>query len=178
MVSFEEMVDRLCPLVETPWGWATVRTVYSEAVAVAKTRMSGKLSLSPSSGWALLSVPNAFVVGVFKTLEDSEPGVSLPISKVFGTGRLNAHISIANKDELNSVPKGTKKIRDRAGDAFHYQLGELKVVTPPTASEFKKAWYVAVKSPELEAFRRSLGLSRRPNKNKFEFHISCAGVRR
>lgn len=175
---FEAQVDKLCPLVETPWGWGAVKTVLNEAVAsvaVPKTSMSGKLQLS-SSGWALLSVPNQFVKGVYSTLRDTEPDIELPVSRKHGSGRLNAHISVASSDELKTIPNGPTVIRQHSGDKFRYQIGELKTVAPASTSEFKKVWYVSVKSPELEDFRSSIGLSRRPNKNKFEFHITVGAV--
>jgi len=179
MGPFESIVeDRFSAtgLVETPWGWGTVTECLREAAtatpAIATGRMSGELKLS-SSGWALLDVPNSFVRGVFDSMD--EPGISLPISSEFGSGKLNAHVSVMDKDEVDDAG-GPTVVRASDGRAFRYQLGPMKVVKPKRGS-WKRVWYITVNSPELEAFRKEHGLSARPNKNKFDFHVTVAVIK-
>lgn len=133
--------------------------------------MQGKLYAS-SSGWILLSVPNSLVRGVFDTL--AEPGIELPPSGPSGD-RLDAHISVIRKDELDSIG-GPDKITER-GHTYHYTLGPLRTVVPEGWSEMSKCWMLEVNSPELEKLRKGYGLAALPNNNKFKFHITCA-VRR
>lgn len=179
MGPFEQMVETVSAggsetLQETPWGLAHVRESLTEAaatLAIPTGRMSGELKLSRSSGWALLNVPNSFVRGVFDAMD--EEGVELPVSKQFGPGTLNAHISVMNDEEVKQAG-GANVIRANDGRTFRYQLGPMKVVTPAKAREWKRIWYITVKSPELEDFRKAHGLSARPNNNKFDFHITVA----
>lgn len=163
-------------LRETPWGLGTVWRCESLTEAtVATGSQSGRLLVSPTTGWVLLDVPNDFVRGVFASLD--EPDAVLPINQQFGQTELDAHISVMSKDEVEQAG-GVNKIRAHDGRRFRYQLGALKMVNTPQSVEWKRAWYVTVKSPELEAFRKELGLTARPNNNKFEFHITVAGIRK
>jgi len=111
---------------------------------------------------------------VFDTMD--EPGISLPISDEFGSGKLDAHISVMNKDEVRDAG-GPKVVKASDGRSFRYQLGPMKVVKPARAGGWKRVWYITVKSPELETFRKEHGLSARLNKNKFDFHITVAVIR-
>jgi hypothetical protein len=139
--------------------------------AVLSYAMQGKLYAS-SSGWLLLSVPNALVRGVFDSL--SEPGIELPPSGP-NEDRLNAHISVMRASEIESIG-GIDKISER-GHAFHYTLGPLRTCVPDGWDEMSKVWFLEVRSPELERLRKSYGLSALPNGGKYAFHISVA-VRR
>lgn len=133
--------------------------------------MSGKLYLS-SSGFLLLSVPNAFVRGAFDSLH--EPGIELPPAGP--SGQLDAHITVMRPEEIEQFG-GPDKITER-GQIYHYQLGKLKTVEPNGWKAMSKAWLLEVKSPELKSLRRSYGLSALPNDNKYEFHITVAVRRR
>lgn len=121
--------------------------------------LAGRLYLS-SSGWLLLSVPNAFLHGMFSAVD--EAGVEKP-------GK-TAHISVMNADEVASI--GEEQITER-GKAFHYQLGPVKVVAPKTWEGVSKVWYVTVYSPELKQLRASYGLSPLPH-GDWDFHITVA----
>ncbi len=132
--------------------------------------LSGRLEAS-KSGWILLSVPNAIVQGLFSALD--VPGAELPPSGP--DGRLNAHISVMRGDELESIG-GPDKITER-GKRFKFQLGPVQECTPKGWSEMSKVWFVKCRSPELEALRRSYGLSSLPKNNEYEFHLTIA-VRR
>lgn len=123
------------------------------------------------SGWILLQVPNALVRGVFAAM--NEPGAELPPSG--DDGRLNAHISVFRAEELDAIG-GADAITER-GKQFKYSIGRLMSVEPATWSEMGRVWFLKVHSPELQALRRSYGLSSLPNDGKYDFHVTVA-VRR
>lgn len=131
--------------------------------------LAGRLVIS-KSGWALLEVPNAIVHGLFSAMH--APGIELPYHT---DGRLNAHISVMRREELETA--GGKLTE--TGKQFRFQIGPLKEVAPMGWDEISKVWFVEVKSPELEALRRSYGLNPLPVKNgrELQFHITVA-VRR
>jgi hypothetical protein len=128
--------------------------------------LSGMLYKS-DSGWVLLSVPNALVRGVFAAMD--EPGVELPVRD----GGLEAHISVMSPEEVASLG-GPDKITER-GKRFSYRLGGLVTVQPDGRQhELEKAWLLRIFSPELQALRRSYGLSSLPNDGKYAFHCTIA----
>lgn len=133
--------------------------------------LSGELYGSRNK-WILLSVPNALVYGVYNAM--NEPGIELPPSK--GAGRLNAHISVIRPEELDSIG-GVEKITER-GKHFTYTLGRLMSTSPDGWPEMDRVWFIHVHSPELQALRRSYGLSSLPKEGQLAFHISVAVRRR
>jgi hypothetical protein len=145
-------------------GVASGELIKQAGDAVKTPVMTGVLYRA-ASGWGLLSVPNAFVRGVFSTM--SEPGITLP----YHEGKLNAHISVFRADELEAI--GANKINEW-GKRFKYQLGPIETVVPHTWSEMSRVWFVHVESPELKQLRRTYGLSPLPNDNQFNFHITVA----
>lgn len=136
------------------------------ADAVNAMVLAGRLEAS-KSGWLLLSVPNPIIQGLFAALD--VPGAELPYHS---DGRLNAHVSVMRPEELERIG-GLDKISER-GKRFKFQLGPVQEVTPTTWAEMSRVWFVKVHSPELEALRRSYGLSSRPNNNNYDFHITFA----
>lgn len=142
---------------------AMVKSASKPEVAYA---LSGRLYIA-DSGWLLLSVPNAVVRGLFDAL--AEPGIELPVRP---NGSLNAHVSVLTPEEVKQIG-GPEKITER-GHSFKYTLGAVKCVKPRNYDGISKVWYVAVNSPELQAVRKSYGLSPMPNDNKHEFHITIA----
>lgn len=133
--------------------------------------LSGRLYKS-SSGWILLTVPNALVRGVFEAM--TEPGIELPPSGDDNT--LNAHISVMRPEELEAIG-GPDKVTER-GKQFTYTLGRIYSVEPKTWAEMQKVWYIKVHSPALQQLRRSYGLTSLPNEGKFDFHITTAVLRK
>jgi len=123
----------------------------------------GKLYFS-SSGWLLLSVPNAVVRGHFDSLD--EPGIELPIGD---STRLEAHISVMRPEELQSIG-GPRAVTERGRD-FHYIVGRMKTVTPSGWPDVSRAWVLPVKSRELEQLRKTYGLPALP---QHPFHITVA----
>jgi len=132
--------------------------------------LSGRLHLS-SSGWLMLSVPNALVRGIFSAM--SEPGIELPPDGP--DGNLNAHISVMRPSDIDLVG-GPDALTER-GKQYTYTLGRIYAVEPEGWPEMSKVWYVQVHSPELQQLRRSYGLSSLPNDGKYDFHVTVA-VRR
>lgn len=178
MGPFERRVNALCEgrsasapsLQRTPWGLGRIVVVERETTSpILQTRMSGKLYRA-DSGWMLLAVPNKFVEGVFSTLD--VPGIELPTSDEYNEGRLNAHISVLHPSDVEAAG-GADRLKVFEGHEFRYQIGPLKLVFPESDT-WEKVWYVTVRSPELEDFRESLGLSRLPRNNEFDFHITVA----
>ncbi len=132
--------------------------------------LAGTLYLS-ESGYVLLQVPNALVRGVFSAMH--EPGAELPPSGP--DDRLNAHVTVFRPEELERIGGGAK-VTER-GKQYRYSIGRLMSVEPEGWPEMAKVWYLKVHSPELQALRRSYGLSSLPNDGKYDFHITTA-VRR
>lgn len=130
----------------------------------------GKESEEHGGAWVMLAVPNALVRGVFAGMQ--EPGIELPPSK---DGKLMAHISVMRPEEID-MAGGLDKITER-GDTFHYNLGKLVHCNPDGWSEMSDCWFLEVHSPELQALRRSYGMSSLPKNGEFKFHITVA-VRR
>lgn len=136
--------------------------------AVPAYNLSGALYLS-SNGWLMLAVPNALVRGFFSAM--AEPGVELPPSGP--DGKLNGHCTVMKPAELAMIG-GADKITER-GKQFHYSIGRwVEVENPEGWPEVSKVWMLRVHSPELQALRRSYGLSGLPNDGKHDFHITCA----
>jgi hypothetical protein len=135
--------------------------------------LKGKLYLS-SSGWLLLSVPNAIGRGLFYALQ--EPGAELPLSD--STGQYNAHVSVMRDSEVEEV--GARKLVER-GNEYEYSLGPIESFNPSGWSEMDRCWTVQVGSPDLEKLRKSYGLPPLPvhpdTKKETGFHVTFA-VRR
>jgi len=159
-----------------PWARAMFTLGQEKAAAVADPPqvsydLAGQLFLA-ANGWLLLSVPNAFVHGLYATID--ERGVELPPGK--DGGPMNAHISVMKPKEIELLG-GADKISER-GKQFHYTISRLYTVEPSGWPEMSKVWFVRVHSPELQELRRSYGLSSLPNDGKHDFHISVAVRRR
>ena len=132
--------------------------------------LAGRFYIS-HAGWGLLHVPNSLVRGAFDAL--AEPGVELPPGHK--DGNFQAHISVLRPEEIEEIG-GVSKITER-GHSFRYTLGKVKEVVPDGWDEYGKVWLIEVKSPELQKFRKSYGLTALPKNNRFEFHITI-GVRK
>jgi hypothetical protein len=135
--------------------------------------LSGQLYVSTahdSRPWGNLSVPNALVRGVFDAM--AEPGIELPMTD----GRLNAHITVFRSEEIEMLG-GPDALRNDRGKPFRYTLGRLVDLTPAGWPEMAKCWVLRVHSPELQALRRSYGLSSLPKDGRYDLHITVA-VRR
>jgi len=132
--------------------------------------LTGRLYLS-QSGWLMLSVPNALGRGAFQAL--NAPGVELPVQG--SSGQYNAHISVMRPEEVLKCG-GPDKVLER-GKEFSFTLGPVREVNPDGWDEMERAWFIQVRSPDLEKLRKSYGLSALPSNNKYDFHITFA-VRR
>jgi len=144
--------------------------------AATNYHLAGRLYLS-KSGWLLLSVPNAFVRGLFSAL--TAPGAELPIAGLMNVpgvaeDALNAHISVLTADEVAAI--GADKINER-GQMFNYGLGPVKEIPVSNVDGISRVWAVQVVSPALTALRKSYGLSPLPN-GDHAFHITVACRRR
>jgi hypothetical protein len=133
--------------------------------------LSGQLYLSPS-GYVLLAVPNALVRGVFAAMH--EPGAELPPGH--DGGPFNAHITVFRPDELELIG-GADRVTER-GKQFLYTIGRLMSVEPDGWPGVSRAFYLGVHSPELQALRRSYGLSSLPDGGRRAFHVTVAVTRR
>lgn len=147
-------------------GHAHVTLTKRAGDAVKTDALSGRLYFS-SSGWLLLSVPNALGQGAFDALD--EAGAELPAGS---NGRYNAHITVMRPEEV-AAAGGPDKITER-GHSYRYSLGPVKEVVPDGQTELSKVWYIQVDSPELKELRRTYGLTPLPNDNKYDFHITFA----
>jgi|688.fasta_scaffold284668_1 hypothetical protein len=153
-------------------GWLS----RSDKQASVNHPLAGRLYLA-KSGWLLLSVPNAFVRGVYDALV--APGAELPLAGTMNVpnvdaGVLNAHISVMTADEVQSI--GADKINER-GHMFYYGLGPVKEIPVTSIEGVSKVWVVQVASPTLAALRKSYGLTPLP-KGNHPFHITIAARRK
>lgn len=122
--------------------------------------LEGRLVLL-GSGYLVLSVPNAIVLGAYRAL--SSPGLMLP----FYDGKLNAHCTVLSPAEVEQIG-GPEKITER-GKSFKYRLGTVQ--SRALNKDYAKVYYFTVTSPELSLLRRTYGLSSEPD---FPFHITVA----
>jgi hypothetical protein len=127
--------------------------------------LAGKLYLS-STGWLLLSVPNALVRGAFDALD--EPGAELPLRD----GILAAHITVMSSEDVSKIG-GADKITER-GHQFRYTLGPVQEVKPKGQKDLSKVWFIKILSKELQDLRKSYGLSPKPEDGDHDFHITVA----
>lgn len=142
--------------------------VKEAAEATPSYAMTGLLYVSERSGkpWALLSVPNALVRGVFDALH--APGVELPLLD----GKLDAHVSVLRDSELEMIG-GPDALKNDRGKPFRYSLGRLMEFVPDGWADVNKCFAVTVHSPELQQLRLSHGLSALP---KYPFHLTVGCV--
>jgi len=126
--------------------------------------LTGRLYVT-SENWALLSVPNAVVRGLFDAM--SEPGIELPP----GRPNFNAHITVLRPTDIELIG-GAAKVTER-GHSFKYQLGPVTTIEPTGWKDVSRCWMVQIRSPELEAFRKSYGLSALPA-GDHPFHLTIA----
>jgi len=154
-------------------GNAAAWVFRSDKVASVPYYLSGRLYLA-KSGWLLLSVPNAFVRGLFDAL--TAPGAELPTDAIWGindsTNTLNAHISVMSASEVRQI--GADKITER-GHNFKYGIGAIRELDPKS-DKLSRVWFVEVTAPELSAIRKGYGLSPLPH-GDHQFHVTIA-VRR
>jgi hypothetical protein len=129
--------------------------------------LAGPLYLS-ASGWVIVGVPNALVRGVFDAIV--EPGVELPPPGP--DGRLNAHVSVMSPDDVKLIG-GPDRVTER-GHQFRYTLGRLVSFEPTGWSGTSRVWALTVHSPDLQALRRSYGLSGLPRNGEGMFHVTVA----
>ena len=122
--------------------------------------------------WGLLTVPNAMVRGVFQAMK--EPGAELPTND---NGELDAHITVMRPEEIEELGGPDKLTGDR-GTQFSYTLRRLESFNPEGWKEMSKVWTLRIHSPELQALRKSYGLTKKPKNNEFDFHITIATRRK
>lgn len=167
----------LLRVVDGPSPWPAA--LFGAGVSLAKVaadaevayNLAGRLYAS-ASGWLLMSVPNAFVRGVFAAM--AEPGVELPPAGP--SGNLDAHVSVMRPEELEMIG-GPDRVTER-GKQFRYTLGRVYSVTPDAWPGVERVWFCRVHSPELQALRRSYGLSGLPKNDEYAFHVTIAVRRR
>lgn len=133
--------------------------------------LSGRLVAS-KSGWLLLQVPNAIVRGLFDAMH--EPGIELPLQE---DGSLNAHVSVLRPEEIANIPGGIEAVSER-GHTFSWQIGPIVETVPAGWKGVSKVWFAKVRSKELEALRKSYGLSPIPDDGRKPFHLTLAVKRR
>lgn len=163
------------PTADALGYYAGLDVIKSAGDAQSVYALSGRLYLS-SSGWLLLTVPNAVLHGLFDALE--VPGLEKPTRDTNDPdSQVNAHISVMAAWETEQI--GRDKISER-GHTFKYQLGNLKVVRPDGWDGVSKVYFVEVASPELRNLRKSYGLSPLPTTKdggEKPFHITIGLVR-
>ena len=91
---------------------------------------------------------------------------------------IGAHVSVLDQREMEDIPEAQiTEIAKRLGERtiqFEALLGIKKLNGTTTA---KYLWIVELASAELETIRvKEFGLSPKPNKNRFHFHLSIAEV--
>ena len=124
--------------------------------------LTGKLVIT-GDGWGLVRVPHAILKGFFDALH--EPGI-VPSPNL-------AHITVF--PPADTVKIGADKITERGRD-FNFFIKGVKSFRPKGWKDMEKCWVLDCRSPELEALRKSYGLTPLPY-GEHEFHVTFA-VRR
>jgi hypothetical protein len=134
--------------------------------------MFGRL-YAASSGFILLSVPNAIGRGVFDTLQ--EPGLELPPGP--DGSPYSAHITVMRPSEVDAIG-GADNVNER-GHAFPFNLGPLCKINNPGNGSLSAVYALEISSPELQQLRRTYGLPSLPTENgkEYPFHLTV-GIRR
>jgi hypothetical protein len=146
----------------------------SETDPVVAYNLAGRFYVSTvceNKPWGLLSVPNALVRGTYDAM--AEPGIELPLND---DGQLNACCVVFYPDEIAMI--GGPDVLTERGHTFHYTIGRLVEFEPAAMTGVSLAWGYRIFSPELQALRRSYGLSSLPDKEKAAFSILVAVRRR
>lgn len=115
------------------------------------TELEGRLYYAETTGYLLLSVPNALATGAFRSL----PFVGLELPRFHGQP-FSAHITVMRPDEVQSIG-GSSKISER-GRSFRYSIKGLEELVPPRAKDYSRFWAFIVSSPPLLQLRKSYGL--------------------
>ena len=137
----------------------TRRTLGGSTAKLGSVPMRGTMRIE-SEGY--VTVPQEFVDSVFYALRDSDKATA--ISPVNDKGRL----VVLDSDELKGLRKVYKHDFEAtvgSGRRFTYNLAD---VLPDPSIE--GTWFVKVDSPELQQFRRSLGLPQVPT-GGFRIHV-------
>ena len=122
--------------------------------------LTGKLTLT-ASGWAVVRVPHAILKGFFDALH--EPGI-IPSPHL-------AHISVMTPEEILKAG-GPDKLTERGRD-YSFFLKGVKHLKPAGWEGVERCWILECRSPELEALRKSYGLTPLLH-GDHEFHITVA----
>ena len=167
-------------VADIPQSVVLHRQVYQLGVKLAADgvpayNLAGMFQLShhKDKPWGILSVPNALVRGVFDALH--EPGVELPLDSA---GQLNAHISVMSPEDIAMVG-GPEALANDRGHQFSYNLGRLVRIDDPGGwPEMRSVFALLVHAPQLQALRRSYGLSSLPHGGEYAFHVTVGRVKR
>ena len=138
-------------------------------------RLQGRLYVSDYMGrtWGLLSVPVQLVRGIFDAIH--EPGIELPAGD---DKRLDAAITVFEPDELARIGGADALLNDR-GKPFYYTMGRLVIIpTPENHPGIAKIYALRIHSEELQALRKTHGLSPRPRDGESDFTLVVALCRR
>lgn len=119
--------------------------------------LAGRLYLA--DGRLVASVPRGLAAGIAKAL--TVLGAERPPDAQLG------RIEILTPEEVQAI--GADQISER-GKTLRYSLGRL--YEAEGEGGWEKVWYVRVHSPEMQALRRSYGLSSLPQADGFRFVVA------
>ncbi|MCB1180835.1 MAG: hypothetical protein KDK55_02265 [Chlamydiia bacterium] len=110
------------------------------------------------NGFIYLDVSNEFITEIIPLLDHEGMLRARPTA----SRSIGAHISVFHEME-DITPK-------ELGEAFSFEVKEIRSFTLHTRDGFKKLWVIAVNSPELENLREKYGYS--PKLKGFDYHIT------
>jgi len=171
-----------------PTGWCVLWTHFSKWASEKqaqdfsegnrkRVKFLGELvcdDSKPDKPWAYLKVHKGLPEAAYQALVDQgvecEPRFDKP------------HISVLRADEVKQMKEkyGAKwKTACGNGRKFPFSLQNAMVDLDPEGwTEMDRVWFLEAKSPELRAYRKSLGLGELPTGNdsgkEFQFHITVA----
>jgi len=138
---------------------------YKKAKKFKEVNLKGKLQQAPN-GFTYLKIPNALINSLF-AIVDEEDIVKPPYDqKKYNS--IGAHVTVIYDEEVKENDLEIKEI----GEEFNFTLGEFKSTHPDGWDEVEEVYFVQIHSPELEALRKSYGLSKKVSGH--EFHITVA----
>lgn len=142
-----------------------LRKLASDAADVVFT---GELRQT-SDGFVFVDVPNSIYSGFLPLLGQ---GIEQPPKNERHYDDIGAHISVIKRKEIE---ENQIQFKDVGKKISYKMLGVQKVDNPDGWDEMEAVWFIPVLAPDLEAVRKSYGLS--PTIKDHDFHITL-GVKK
>ena len=145
-------------------------------------------TLENHDGFLYVKIDDIVRQKIFDALKEQDPQMqenpslkeraSIPVPPCPGQKDVGAHVSIIEARERSLIDPATleKFIREKVKTEILFDR-VLGIRTLSETAFSQHLWILELESEQLEKLRENaLGLSRRPNSGKFNFHISIADI--